>query len=117
MIPDITTDPRDFALWLLREGGSCPDIGGEWYRRGDAAVRFADHYDDLAPRWHTRRHATISIYPGGGWLVTRSHGPDQIFRSGSAADCVDALRAALDVRARWLAGEHCGEVGCRRCPS
>jgi hypothetical protein len=109
-------DHRDFALWMLGAGGHRPDIGGEWYRYGPTPDRHATHFDDLdRPDRHLRRHAEVSVYPSGNWEVTVSHGPDQIRRSGRARDCIEGLRAGLAVRARWLAGEACGQDGCRYC--
>jgi hypothetical protein len=109
-------DPRDFALWIMGVGGEHPDIGGRWYRYCEGADRHVTHFDDLdRPDPHLRRRANVSVYPSGAWSVIVSHGPDQIRRSGRAADCIEGLRAGLGIRARWLAGEHCGAAGCRYC--
>lgn len=109
-------DPRDFALWIMGVAGARPDIGGKWCFYCQGADRHTTHFDDVdRPGRHLRRHAEVSVYPSGRWEVTVSHGPDQIRRSGRASDCIDGLRAGLDVRARWLDGEHCGQAGCRYC--
>lgn len=105
-------DQLAFSVWISTGKGSPPDIGGEWYRYAGAT---ATHYDAacLGKDHHTRRHADISVRADGRLEVTCSHGPDQIFRHSDHASAVEALRAGLLARQRWVDGEPCGKEGCR----
>lgn len=100
-----------FAVWIATGTGSPPDIGGSWYRY---VGPFASHYDDAAFAGKGR-HVTVDVYPDGRLHLVVNHGPRQEFRTSRHATAADALRAGLDARAAWMAGEPCRMDGCPYC--